>query len=130
MEYKTQMAFRYGFAFLLVSAGILLNYFQIGGEYFGFSSIGNWLIFIGFVMFIVITLNFRKGKRMVDERMQLIALKASKIAFVFLIFGAFIIMVIDGIKPIAIPYSIFMSNLIAWIVLVYFVAYKILERRM
>lgn len=118
--------FRYTFAIIIIAAGILFQYLQIGNEFLGFPSLGIWLIWIGFVMLLVIVLNTKKRKE--DERTQMLALKASRMAFVSFIFGAFIIMIIDGINTISIPYSIFMSNLVACVVLIYFISYKILAR--
>lgn len=126
---KKQTIWRYLFGFLLVVIGILLNYFKIGQEFLGFNSIGLWMIYVGFVMFIVITLQyFSKRKKIIDERMEKIGYRSSRIVFLILILGAFIIMIIDGIKPIIIPYHMFMSYMISGIVLIYFVSYKILEK--
>lgn len=120
---------RYVFAFILVVGGIILDYLNITREFLGFESVGNWLVFVGFIMVAVITLQIISNKkRIVDERMEKLGYKASRITFLFIIIGAFIVMVWDGISPIGIAYSMFMSHLIAWVMLVYFVSYKILER--
>lgn len=124
-----QMVWRYGFAFVLVLLGLVLQYYNIGKDFLGFESVGTWLIFVGFIMFVVITLQkISNKKRIVDERMEAIAYKASRATFIFIIFGAFAVMILDGINPITIRYSMFMSHMIAWIVLVYFISYKILEK--
>lgn len=126
---KKQTIWRYAFAFSLIIFGIILNYLELGKNFLGFESVGSWLIFVSFIMFTVITLQvISNKKRIVDERMEKIAHKSARVTFVFIIFGAFVVMIIDAIKPITIAYSMFMSHMIAWIVLVYFVSYKILER--
>lgn len=125
---KKSIVGRYVFAFLTVIAGILLDQFNVGREFLGFSSVGSWLVFVGFIMLAIITLNVISGKRRkIDERMTYLALKSSRITFVLLIFAAFIVMIIDGIRPIDVPYHLFMSYLIAYLMLAYFVVYKILE---
>lgn len=126
---RKQTFARYVFAFLVVVTGLGLEYFNVGKEFLGFYSVGTWMIYVGFVMFAVITLQyFSNKKRVVDERMEKIGYKASRVTFLFIIFGAFIVMILDGIKKIEIEYSLFMANMMAWIVLVYFVSYKILEK--
>ena len=130
MEKKKQIFWKYGFAIIIILAGLVLNYKNIGKEFLAFSSVGNWLIYVGFVMLVMITLQLaNKKKRIVDERMQLIGMKTSRITYVFIILTAFVVMVIDGIKTITIPYSQFMSLFVCAIVLVYFVSYKIFEKK-
>ena len=81
-------------------------------------------------MLTVITLQMLfKKERIVDERMEFIASKASRVTFIGIILFAFLIMIIDGIKPIEIAYSYFMSYLICGIVLLYIVSYKILSNK-
>lgn len=127
---QTREIYRYLFAVIILVTGILLNYLNIGKEFLGFSSVGNWLIYISFVMIAIITLQlFVNKKRIVDERMMYIATKASRITFLALIITAFIIMIIDGINPIKIPYSLSMSYLICFLMIIYFISYKILLRK-
>ncbi|MBN1275266.1 hypothetical protein JXA12_03160 [Candidatus Woesearchaeota archaeon] len=126
---KKNSAWRYGFAIILVISGLILSYLNIGDEFLGFSSVGSWLIYVGFIMLAIITLQLMSNKkRIVDERMQFVATKAARITFIGIILFAFVIMVIDGIKPINIAYSYFMSYLICGIVLLYLVSYNILLR--
>lgn len=126
---KRNLIWRYSFATLLIIFGIVLSYFNIGDEFLGFSSVSLWLIYVGFVMLAVISLQIlSKKKRIVDERMEFIATKASRITFIGIILFAFIIMIIDGIKPIEFAYSYFMSYFICGIVLLYIISYKILLR--
>lgn len=80
-------------------------------------------------MIVIITLQMLfKKKRIVDERMEFIAAKASRITYIFIILFAFVIMIVDGIKAIELPYSYFMSYLICAIMIVYLLAYKIIEK--
>ncbi len=130
MKSKKQIIWRYGFALVLLIVGTLLEYFNIGQEFLGFSSVGSWMIYVAFVMLAIITLQiFSKKKRLVDERMQLIAMKAGRVTFVAIILFAFVVMIIDGIRTIYFPYSYFMSYFISGVLLVYFISYKILLRK-
>ena len=124
-----QAAWRYSFAIALIIIGIILGNLNIQKEFLGFSGVGIWLIYVGFVMLAVTTLQLLSNKkRIIDERMNLIALKTARIVFLLLIISAFTIMVWDGIKTIQMPYSLFMSYFICGLVFAYFVIYKILER--
>ena len=58
--------------------------------------------------------------------MLFVASKASRITFLAVITFAFIVMITDGITPLQVSYSMFMSYLICGMMLVYFVSYKIL----
>ncbi len=124
---KKNSVWRYGFATILIIAGIILSYLNIGNEFLGFPSLGLWLIYVGFMMLTIVTLQLMSNKkRIVDERMQFVATKAARITFIGIILFAFVIMVVDGIKPIHIAYSYFMSYLICGIVVLYLISYKIL----
>jgi len=126
---KRNLIWRYSFAVLLIIFGIVLSYFNTSNEFLGFSSLSLWLIYVGFVMIVIITLQMLfKKKRIVDERMEFIAAKASRITYIFIILFAFVIMIVDGIKAIELPYSYFMSYLICAIMIVYLLAYKIIEK--
>ena len=126
---KKNSVWRYGFAIILIITGTILSYLNIRNEFLGFSSVGSWLIYVGFIMLAIVTLQLMSNKkRIVDERMHFVATKAARITFIGIILFAFVIMVIDGIKPINIAYSYFMSYLICGIVLLYLVSYKILLR--
>jgi hypothetical protein len=130
MKNKTRLGLKYGFAVFLIIAGLILMYLKIGEEFLGFSSVGSWLIYVGFVMLAIITLQLISNKkRIVDERMEFVATKAARITFLALIIFAFLIMIIDGIKPITMPYSYFMSYLISGIVFIYFISYQVLLKR-
>jgi hypothetical protein len=84
---KKQLWGRYSFALILIVLGIFFMYQNIGTEFLGFDSLGNWLVYVGFVMIAIITL-----------------------------------------QAISIPYHLFMSYAMAYMMLVYFVSYKILEK--
>ncbi len=108
--------------------GLIFNILDIGKKsVFGFSSIGNYLIYIGFIGIFITTITYTvRKKRVIDERMSLIALKAGKITFAFIVLFAFIIMIADAISPITIPYHMFMSYFICGIILTNLIIYKIL----
>jgi uncharacterized membrane protein len=126
---RRNLIWRYIFAASVILLGIVLSHFKIGNEFFGFSSVSLWLIYVGFIMIIIISLQaLYKKKRIVDERMEFIASKSSRITFIGIILFSFTIMIIDGIKPIDFPYSYFMSYFICGIVLLYVISYKILLR--
>ena len=126
---KGQMFGRYVFSILVVLLGVVFEYLGVGREFLGFSSVGTWLVYVGFIMIAVVTLQLISNKkRIVDERMKSISFKASRVTFVLIIFAAFAIMIIDGIHSIDVPYHLFMSYIIAYMMLIYFVAYKILEK--
>jgi len=127
---KKQIIWRYGFSLAVITSGLLFNYFNIGKEFLGFASVGIWLIYVGFIMIAVITMQLlTKKKRKVDERSEFIAAKASRITFMGIIIFAFMVMIIDGIKEIGVSYSYFISYLLVGIVLLYLISYKILEKK-
>ena len=126
---KLAVGWRYCFAIAVIFVGLAMLYLKIGGEFLGFSSVGSWMIYIGFIMLAVITLQlFLNKKKIVDERMEFVASKAAKITFTTIILFAFIVMIIDGIRPINVAYSYFMSYLVCGIILIYLISYKILLR--
>ena len=126
---EKRVVWRYTFALVVIVFGVLFKYFDVGRVFLGFSSVGAWLIYIGFVMLAIISLQLISNrKRIVDERMESLAFKASRMTFLFVVFAAFVVMVIDGVREIIVSYSLFMSYLIAYMMLVYFVVYKILEK--
>ena len=127
---KKQRIWKYGFAIGIIILGIILGVLKVGQGFLGFNSVGTWLIYVGFIMVVVTTLQkLSKKRRIVDERAEFVGMKASRITFVAIILFSFIIMIIDGIKAIQTPYSYFMGCLISGIILVYFISYKILERK-
>ena len=130
IESGTRAKLIYGIASSMLILGLLLNYFNLGTSNFaGFSSVGNWLIYVAFVGLMLGTvIAISKKKRTVDERMEFVAAKALRITFLSLLITSFITMTIDGIREITIPYHMFMSYLICGLLIIYFVTYKILLR--
>jgi uncharacterized membrane protein len=128
---KKGMIYRIIFISILVMMGLLLNHYNIGtNELFGYSTVGNYLIYIGFVMILVTSLTyFTKREKIIDERIELLRYKAGTFTFMVFIFVAFAIIVLDGIQPITMRYSLFISYLVCAILVFYVIAYKVLERK-
>ena len=131
MEKRRKAAIQYGFALALIVLGLLFNNYSIGvRDFVTFGSVGNWLIFIGVVVMLATTLRaILRKKEVIDERMEFVAAKAMRITFLALVAGAFIIMLIDGIMPITLPYFLFMSYLLCALILIYTITYKVLLGR-
>lgn len=122
---------KYGFASALIMLGLTLNYFNLGTQGFTvYGSVGSYLAYVGFMGMIVATLTemWRKDK-IVDERMQFVATKALRSTFLCLILASFVIIVVDGISPITMPYHVFMSYLVAGMLAAYYISYQVLLRR-
>ncbi|HNV93956.1 MAG TPA: hypothetical protein PKI84_02655 [Methanofastidiosum sp.] len=128
---KKSMIFRIVFITVLIVSGALLNQFNVGtNELFGYSTVGNYLIFIGFVMVLVTTITyFTKREKIIDERMEMLRNKTMTLTFTVFIFAAFALIIWDGIWPITMRYSIFISYAVCTMLLFYGIAYKVLERR-
>ena len=125
---KNKKVWSYFFGITLIFLGLILNIFGVGQkEFLGYTTVPMYMIFVGIIAIAVGVINsvFNKN-RVVDERMLLVASKANRIVFLILILVAFIVMIADGITPVTIPYSIFMSYFICGIVLVYAVSYNII----
>lgn len=123
------MIFRIVFIIVLIVSGALLNQFNIGtNELFGYSTVGNYLIFIGFVMVLVTTITyFTKREKIIDERMEMLRNKTMTLTFTVFIFAAFALIIWDGIWPITMRYSMFISYAVCTMLLFYVIAYKMLE---
>lgn len=122
---------KYSFAFALLVLGLMVNYFNLGTQGFSvYGSVGSYLTYMGFMGLIIATLTemWRKDK-VVDERMQFVATKALRSTFLCLILLAFVIIVVDGISPITMPYHLFMSYLIAGLLATYYISYQVLLRQ-
>jgi uncharacterized membrane protein len=126
MDDKRQLA-KIVFATVLLIAGILINIFFPHKEFFGYSSVGIYLVVCGML---VLTLALLRGfvlkPKSHDERMLLVSLKATRITFVIFVLSAFILMIVDGLKPITLPYSIFLSYFVCFIILCNVITYYIL----
>ena len=131
MEKTRRRMIKYAFALAMLIFGVLLNHFNLGANSFSvYGSVGTYFIYAGFLGLIGATLTeIWRRDRIVDERMQFVATKAMRLTFLCLIIAAFITMVIDGIRPITMPYHMFMSYLVSGILAVYYISYKILLRR-
>jgi hypothetical protein len=128
-QLKTKGIIKYSFSLFVIILGLIFEYNSVGKGFLGFSSVGSWLIYIGFVMVVVITLQiFMNRNKIVDERMIFISNKAMRIVFIALVIFGFFIMVLDGINTITTPYHLFMAYLISFIMIIYFISYKILLR--
>lgn len=128
---KKGMIYRIVFIVILMMMGLLLNHYNIGtNELFGYSTVGNYLIYISFVMILVTSLiYFTKREKIIDERIEMLRYKAGTLTFTVFIFVAFAIIILDGIQPITIRYSMFISYAVCAILVFYVIAYKILERK-
>jgi L-asparagine transporter-like permease len=128
---KKRLVVKLFFGFLCIVLGIILNYLKIGqSDFAGFSGVGSWLIYVGLISLILgVILQFRKKDRIVDERMISNSNKATRIVWVFIFLFCFAIMIIDGIKSIEISYYMFMSYFVCLLLIVYFISYKIIDRK-
>ncbi|NPV49667.1 MAG: hypothetical protein HPY60_00510 [Candidatus Methanofastidiosum sp.] len=128
---KKGMIYRVIFIAILMVLGITLNLYNIGSnEFFGQSTVGNYLIYIGFVMILVTSISyFKKREKIIDERIEMLRYKAGTMTFMFFIFVAFVIIILDGIQPITMRYSLFISYMVCAILVFYVIAYKVLERK-
>lgn len=129
MKESEKKALKYGLAMVIVVLGILINHLNLGSPAFTiFGSTGNWLIYIGLVSLLIITLRtaIKPKKKKSDERMLFVANKAMRVTFIISIIAAFFIILVDGITPITVPYHLFMSYLVCGILITYYGSYKIL----
>jgi len=128
MKINTKNKISYAFGIAMLVIGILLNHFGIGTNGFmEFSSLGNFLVYVGFISLLITSVRvISKKERKVDERMMAAALQAGRITILAIIITAFVIMIADGISPINIPYSTFMSYAVCFVVLANLVAYRLL----
>lgn len=128
---KKSMMLRIVFIAVLMIMGIALNIYNIGSnEFFGYSTVGYYLIYIGFVMILATSIiYFTKREKIIDERTEMLRYKAGAITFTVFIFVAFLIIILDGINPITMRYSLFISYAVCAVLVFYVIAYKILERK-
>ena len=121
-------AWKYGFGIAFIIAGAVLNALGIGRpDFIPLGGLGNWMLYIGFISIAMTVLqSMGKKKRLVDERMLMVAAKANRIVFLAVVILAFGLMIVDGIVKITLPYHMFMSYLVAFMMAVYFVSYKVL----
>jgi len=127
---KKHLKTKYAFAIALIIIGIIFTTYEIGGtEFGGFPSLGVWIIFTGAIMIAITTMNLTsKKERIIDERMEHIGYKASRITTMILIMTLFSTMVIDGIYTLTIPYYLYASFLVCFYLAIYVISYKVIER--
>ena len=128
---KKSMICRYSFGAILVILGVVLNITGVGqGDFFSYNSVGSYLIFVGILVLILATMIlFRMKKKIVDERAEKIASKAMAWVWYSIFLGGFVVMILDGIFHFNVILSSFVSYSICMILLVYVIAYKIIERK-
>lgn len=128
MKDTTKIVMKYSFGTILIIMGIFLELFGLGNKAFlGFESISDYLIYVGFISIIIVTISsFFKKKTIVDERMISVSDKANRIVFLSIILIGFTMMIIDGIKPITLPYSLSMSYLVCATMFIRVISYRIL----
>ncbi|MGV8171999.1 MAG: DUF2178 domain-containing protein [Candidatus Woesearchaeota archaeon] len=124
---EKKITMRIIFSAILIIAGIIINIFVGPKEFFGYNSVGTYLIFCGLLILALALLRgFVLKPKKYDERMTAIALKSTRLTFVIFVLSAFVLMIVDGIKPITLPYSIFLSYFVCFILLCNVVIYKIM----
>jgi len=121
---KKGMIYRIVFIAVLMAGGLLLNTFNIGkNELFGYSTVGNYLLYLGFVMILVTSMMyFTKREKIIDERIEMLRYKAGTLTFTVFIFVAFALIILDGIYPITMRYSMFISYAVCAVLLFYVIA--------
>ena len=130
MYLNWRLTFRWGFAFVLIVVGFILN--NVYGYSVGlpFGSVGNYLLFIGLIMVVMNVFQTLFSKKQIkhDERTNYIGFKASRITYLILIIGLFTTMIIGMITQVQVSLYLFSSYVICAFVFVYFIAYKVLEK--
>lgn len=127
---KKSMKINYAAAIGIILIGVLFQLFEVGGKDFaGFPSLGLWIIFTGFITTAIISMSLlSKKEKIVDERMEHIGYKASRVTTMLLILALFATMIIDGIYSISTPYYLYASFLVCFYIYSYILSYKIIER--
>lgn len=115
------------FAYIIVISleilSLLLNIIQPG--ILGVFS--SRIFFFGLAAFIFITLIYIVVKKQkIDERMEMYSRKAIRITFFCLIAATIVTMIVDGVSPIKIPISMFLSYFLTGILAVYVIIYTLL----
>lgn len=128
---KKGLLYRYIFAVVLIIFGLILNVLDMGKtDFFSYGSVGNYLIFVGIlVVFITLLIKFTRRNKIIDERHEKVAIKAMAWVWYFIFLGGFVVMILDGIKPFSMSISMFVAYAICFILIIYVIAYKILEKK-
>jgi len=126
-----QRSAKVAFGVLLVASGTVLNLLGIGArEFFTYNSVGQYLVYCGFLLLGIILLKEVTGrKKQIDERMMYVGYRASYIALLSVMVLGFLLMIFDGITPIQEPLHLVISYFICAVLLVYVVAYNLLLLR-
>ena len=128
---RNKMKIKYAFAGIIIILGIIFLLFGIGGKEFGgFPSLGFWILYVGILYTAIVTISFvLNRKKIIDERMEHIGYRASRLTTLVLMLFLFSVMVIDGIYTIEFRYYLFSSGLVCLYVLTYLISYKMIERK-
>jgi drug/metabolite transporter (DMT)-like permease len=128
---RNKMKMKYAFGTAIILIGILFLLFGIGGnEFAGFPSLGFWILFVGFIYMAIVTITVVSNReKIVDERMEHIGYRASRLTTLVLILFLFAVMIIDGIYTINVRYYLFSSGLICLYILTYLISYRMIERK-
>lgn len=129
MDTTTRTLMKYAFGIGLIAIGVLFESFGLGYESFSpFGSVGLFLIFIGFgvVLLATIQLIWKPRNKIVDERMEFVAAKAMRVTFVVLVITGFVLIIVDGIARITLPVHLLMSYIVCLLLVAYVIAYNIL----
>jgi L-asparagine transporter-like permease len=130
IDTKKGIKTKYAVALAIIIIGILITIFNVGeSEFAGFPSLGTWIIFTGAIIAAITTMKLSsKKERIIDERMEHIGYKASRVTTLMLILTLFSTMILDGIYTLTIPYHIYASFLVCFYIAVYVISYKVIER--
>lgn len=130
MDRKMSLRLKFLWAFGMMGLGLLLDHLNLGeGGFAGYGSVGTFLMYIGILGLFVVGLSDILRKRQIrDERMEFVAAKAMRLTFLVFVVVSFALMVVDGIAPITMPYHLFLGYLVAGMVAVLFVSYRVMLR--
>jgi drug/metabolite transporter (DMT)-like permease len=128
---KKKIKYNYVAAIIVILIGAAFTVFEIGGSPFaGFPSLGIWIMYTGGIIAIIASINlFSRKERIVDERMEHIGYKASRVTTLTLILLLFTTMIVDGIYTIELPYYLYASFLVCFYIASYLISYKLIERQ-
>ena len=125
---NTMITMTFGVSLILI--GIIFAYLGIGEQTFaGFPNLGIWIIFVGLVSMAITTIKrILRKDQIIDERMEHIGYKASRITTLVLIFALFAVIIVDGLIELTFRYYLFASFLTCLYVFTNLRAYKLIER--
>lgn len=130
IKIKKVLRYKTGIAMVLIILGIVLNLFNIGVSNLNFFSLGSCFIYIGFITILLATSLFAfKRECVIDERNVHVGNISMKIAFMSYVLFSFLFIILDSIFFINIKLSQFLSFFLCLIIIIYWIAYKIIEKR-